>query len=210
MLTSEIVADVRAHGFDDLDETVLLVHINDAYFDVCSREPWPFLEASSVLTVDPVTGKVTAPTDIGAVLSISETVSGRSIHPSRLDDFTDAHAAELGKTGDSTHYYMIANDLYVYPIPSTGAFVARYIQVPADLTTTPDTTPLIPKMHHRVITSGALANAAIGEDDPELSAFYTNMFERRIQQMRQSVWMRQYDETDVIQNVDVDDDWWGF
>ena len=47
------------------------------------------------------------------------------------------------------------------------------------------------------------------EDDPDLAAVYTNIFETRIQQMRESLWRKQYDEPDTIQDLFWEDniDW---
>lgn len=205
MLTSEMIADVRAHGFDDTAEATVLSLLNDAYYDVCSREPWPFLEATATLTVDTTTGKITSPTNIQAVLSMSETNSGRSLYPMRLDEFTDTYAASLTRAADAKLYYTIANDYYLYPIPSNGTYVMRYVITPTALTASPDSVPIIPTMHHRVIVMGALAKLAVMEDDPDLSAVYTNMFETRLQQMRGSIWSRQYDEVDTIGVVDWED-----
>lgn len=205
MLTSEMIADVRAHGFDDTSESTILSLLNDSYYDVCSREPWPFLESTGTLTVNTTTGQVTSPTNIEAIISLSETDSGRTLYPMRLDDFTDQYASQLTKQGGSQLYYTIANDYYLYPVPNTGTFVARFLVIPTALTSSPDSTPIIPIMHHRVIVMGALAKLAVMEDDPDLSAVYTNQFETRIQQMRASIWTRQYDEVDTIKVVDWED-----
>ena len=213
MLTSELVARVRSLGFDDLQDEVILAHLNDVYYDVCSREPWPFLEASASLTVDTTTGKITAPTNIQAILNIIDTTNGRTIVPYRSDDFVQKYVGYLGDTGNAVRYYSQGDSFYLHPVPTGVAYEARYIKVPDELTITPDTTPILPKMHHQILALGALAKAAIAEDDPELSAFYTSSFERRIQSMRQSVWMRQYDRTDYIEDVDWEDyadlDWYG-
>ena len=205
MLTSELVEDVRSFGFDDLQDEIILAHLNDAYFDVCSREAWPFLELTATLTVDPTTGEITSPSGIQAVINIVDTTNKVTMIPYRSDDFTQKYVGYLNDTGNAARYYTVGNSFFLHPIPSGNTYVARYIAEPDPLTVSPDATPLLPTMHHRILTLGALARAAIAEDDAELSSFYTDAFERRINRMRQSVWMKQYDRTDVIEDLDWED-----
>jgi hypothetical protein len=201
MLVTEMIQEIRDHGFDDIDEARVLSFINDAYQNIWSREAWPFLEATSTLTVD-TTGKVTAPTDIGKILTIEDTTFGRRLQPVRLDWFTRAYGNRLSQTGDAYLYYFLGSSVYVYPIPTSPTLTARYIRIPPTLTSSPDTTPLLPFQHHDIIVLGALARCYFMEDDPENKTLAENDFEQRIGQMRDDLWMRQYDRTDTIQDLD--------
>lgn len=206
MLVSEMLSEIRDHGFDDLTDTRILSFLNDTYFDVCSREPWPFLEASAAVTVD-AAGKVTSPTNINKVLAIVPTTAGAPrLVPSRLDEFTKAWGSQLSQSGDPHTYFFIGNDLYVYPIPATAALTVRYVRTPDPLTVSPDSSPIIPSRHHRVVVLGGLQKCYVMEDDPDQAATFTNMFEQRIMQMRNDLWMQQYDRTQTLQDLD-DEDW---
>lgn len=205
MLVSEMIAEIRDFGFDDLTDTRLLGFLNDTYWDICAREPWPFLEATSAVTVN-ANGLVTSPTDIGKVLSLTDVI-GTRLEPQRLDDFTQGNASQLTLTGNPDRYYFIGDQLYVYPISTSNSLTIRYVRVPAALTTSPDATPILPLRHHRVIVLGALIKCYMMEDDPENSALNTNAYEQRIAQMRNDLWMHQYDRPQYIQDLDSDDDW---
>lgn len=207
MLVSEMITEFREHGFDDLTDSRILSFLNDAYFDICAREPWPFLETTATVTMDS-NGLVTSPTDIHQVQAITDTANKMAIKPRRYDELADIYGA-LTDTGQSLYYYFIGDSLYMYPIDTGGTYKVYYLkQVPA-LTSSPDTSPIFNAYHHRNIIVGGLAKAAVMEDDPDLAAVFTNIYETRMQQMRQSLWKKQYDETDVIQDMFWEDniDW---
>lgn len=202
MLTSEMISLIREHGFDDLSDFRILGFINTAYHDVCTREPWPFLEQTASPTIDATTGRVTSPTDIGKVLGFEDTAHGRGLEPVRLDEFTRAYGSKLTLAGDPHSYFFVGANVYVYPIPASGSFVLQYLRVPPDLTFSPDTTPILPSQHHEVLVYGALARAYFMEDDPENKLGAIQDFEDAISKMRNDLWTRQFDRTDTIQDLD--------
>lgn len=205
MLASEMVTEVRDHGFDDLTESRILSFLNDAYFDICAREPWPFLEMTATLTIN-AAGLVTSPTNVTSVINVYDSTNGGKLAPQRLDDISDLYGRNLTLAeAQGRHYYFVGSSMYIYPVPS-ATIKMNYIQLPNPITTTPDTEPIIPKHAHRLLVTGALAKAAVMEDDPDLAAVYTNMFETRLSQARSAFWMRQYDQTETIQNVFWEDD----
>lgn len=208
MLVSEMISEIKDHGFDDITDARLLGFINDTYWDICSRESWPFLELSATPTVD-ATGLVTAPTDIGKVLKLVDTGLGTVLEPIRLDAFTAYHANELSKTGNPYAYYFIGDALHVYPVSSTNSLALRYIRVPAALTASPDSSPIMPARHHRVFVLGALVKCFLLEDDAENAGVFSNMLETRISQMREDLWKHQLDRPDTIQDLDNDSGWIG-
>jgi hypothetical protein len=201
VLVSEMLSEVRDHGFDDLTDTRILGFINDTYYDVCSREPWPFLEASASLTVD-ATGLVTVPTDIGAILSIVNTSTGDKLEPLRSEEFRQNFASSQTDAGNPLYYYFLGNSLHVHPLSTSSPLQAIYVRVPAALTASPDSSPILPVQHHRVLVLGALVKCGEMEDDAELAAMFTNNYEQRITQMRHDLWMRQYDRPDTIADLD--------
>lgn len=209
MLVSEMLAEMRDHGFDDLTDTRLLGFINDTYYDVVSREPWPFLEKVAVPTVSNADGSLTAPTDIKQILKLVDTTQGTRLEPMRADEFFQLNANQLALTGNPLLYYFVGAQTYVFPIPTAATLKLQYIATPAALTTTPDSTPILPTRHHRVLVLGALVKCYMLEDDAENAAVFTNMYEQRLQQMRNDLWMRQYDRPDRIEDVDGQDwvDW---
>jgi hypothetical protein len=205
VLVSEMLAEIRDHGFDDLTDSRILSFLNDTYYDICTREAWPFLEATASATVNS-DGKVTAPTNIDKVLSFHDTGVGRSLSPMRLDDFSSTYASNLTQTGDPYSYYFIGDDVYVYPISSSNSLTVRYIRRPIALTVSPDASPILPIQHHRAVVLGSLVKCYMMEDDFENASMFTNAFEKKLFDMRNNLWFKQYDRTDTIMDVDEPDD----
>ncbi len=202
MLVSEMIQEVRDHGFDDLTEVRILSFLNDTYYDLCAREPWPFMEAQATLTVG-ATGAVSSPTPATtqSVLSIFNSTLGGRLHPRRLDELTDAFGRDMAVASTGQYYYFVGSTVYIYPVDRTNVLKMNYIMTPTALTSSPDSTPILPGHIHRLLVTGALAKAAVMEDDPDLAAIYVNMFETRLSQARSALWMRQYDEPDTIEDV---------
>lgn len=209
MLVSEMLQEMRDHGFDDLTDTRMLGFLNDTYYDVCSRSPWPFLEATATPTVSSTDGSVTSPTDISKVLRLVDTTLGTKLEPMRYDEFLQRNADQLTLTGNPNLYYFVGSTLYVYAIPTTAHLKLFYVKHPAALTTSPDATPILPTGHHRALVLGALVKCYTLEDDSENAQTFSALYEARIQSMWEDVWMRQYDRPDTIWNVDEYDwvDW---
>lgn len=206
MLVSEMLAEHRDHGFDDFTDSRILGHLNDAYFDVCSREHWPFLEASVSPTVD-ATGAVTSPTDIGKVIKLVDTGLGTVLEPIRLDAHTAYHAKTLTLTGSPYSYFFIGDTLYVYPISTSNVLTLRYLKVPPPLTISPDSSPLLPDRHDRVVLVGALVKSYLLQDDAENAGVFEQDFEARLAHMRTDLWQHQVDRPDTIQDMDEALDW---
>ena len=42
-------AEMDLYGFEDFDDDAKLILINEAYFDVVTREAWPFMEGLATI-----------------------------------------------------------------------------------------------------------------------------------------------------------------
>jgi hypothetical protein len=40
----DMYTEMELYGFDDLEDAQKLILLNESYFDIVTREPWPFLE----------------------------------------------------------------------------------------------------------------------------------------------------------------------
>lgn len=214
MNVSDMISELNDFGFSDISSTRMLSFLNDAYWDVCSRENWPFLEKSSAATVD-ATGLVTAPTDIGKVQRFVDNGLGTRLEPVREDAFTQWNANQLTKTGNPDRYFFIGDQLYVFPISTTNGLTIRYVSVPAALTISPDSAPILPLRHHRVVLLGALVPCFFLEDDADNASVASNMFEKKINDMRNDLWLHQTDRPDTIEDVEGGDwadvvNFWGY
>lgn len=204
MVVSEMLSEIRDHGFDDLTDTRILGFLNAIYRNVCTRYPWPFMERTATLTVN-ANGLVTSPTDINKIVRIVNTATGQRVRPRRMDDFTSSHSAHLDLGGDPLEYYFIGSQIYVWPISTSAPLTVRYIRRVPALTVSPDAAPILPEDHHDVLILGALIRCYMMEDDFENSAMFTNAFEKRFQDMMADLIIENYDQTDTILDVDETD-----
>jgi len=214
---ADILSELSDHGFTDTSTARKLSVINDTIQDICSREPWPFLEKSITLTFDGTnTTPSNFPSDFRASLKLVDTNTGRVLEWNRLDDFDEAIATATAQLtqGAPYAYYFVGSTLYVWPVPPATATVRmRYLSVPVDVTDTTDDATLatiFPRRHQRVITLGALWKLYDMEDDPDIAVRFQSNFEARMQTMRQDLWRHQYDKADSVHISDADmlDDAW--
>ena len=76
MTLDEMYDMMALYGFDDFDDSQKLMLLNDAYLDVVTREPWPFMEKLVTFTLPNTTTQITnntftnSPTDVGSVIYI--------------------------------------------------------------------------------------------------------------------------------------------
>lgn len=216
MDVAAMITELQDHGFDDASDARMMAVLNDAYWDACAREPWPFLVKSVVLSFDDDTGSPSQsdewPTDFRAVTAIgvtagnSSTVTGKLNHI-RYDDWLTTYGANP-QTGIPTMYYFIGNQVYFYPQPNTDVQITMaYLQQPAALAdATAEASIVIPPAFHRsVIVNGALFKLYAMEDDTDIAPTFETYFERGLENMREYCWHRQYTTQDIVHPVDADD-----
>ena len=201
------------HGFEDTSSTRKVEAINDAQWDLASREPWPFLEKQIDLTFDGTTNVASnAPADLGSVLQVVNTVTGYVCRPSRNDDFTKWFILSATDVADPITFYFVGKTMKFHPIPTAGTVIRMiYTAIPPSLTDTSlETDFLVPPRHHRAIAYLALASLYFEEDDPENAQIAATKAEQRIINMKPDVEQRQLQEPDFIHIVDWDDtDYYG-
>ena len=233
MTLDEMFDEMDLYGFEDFDDSQKLTLLNEAYFDIVTREPWPFLEKTVSFIVPSGVSQVTSGSSfkvrndnnkldnsltnpvvipyteygMNSVLSFVDTSNQIVMLPER-GDVIEKNYWLLNETSTPTQYYFVGDDLYLYPSANGDTTYRLYfLQLPISATTTTDTAAwFIPARHHSVVLYGALVKSFLVNDDPQAAAFQ-NIFEGRYQQMRNDVWMNQYDRTDRIHIVSDGYDW---
>ena len=202
MTLDDMYTEMELYGFDDLEDAQKLILLNESYFDIVTREPWPFLEALSTIVVPSGQSQITNntlvvpnPTNVNSVLSFIDTSNNIVMTPERVDVIEKSYFLSLD-TNVSSVYYFLGDELMVYPASSGSTYRLLYTKTPVAATTTSDTF-YIPSRHHSIIVYGALVKAFLVNDDPQATVFQ-NLFEARYQQMRSDLWMNQYDRTDRV------------
>lgn len=209
MSVQDILDALSDYGFTDTTTTRKMEKINAAVWDLCGREAWPFLEATIDLTFDGINATPTnTPTDLQSVLDIIDvTNNGTKLQPLLLQEADAAMSMQLTQSGAAVYYYFLAGQLRIAQIPAAGESLRmRYIRKhPLLLQTDIESAILIPREHHEAIEFGTLVKLYDMEDDTDLSVRFQQLYEKAINDMRQSVWMRQYDRPNHIQITDVYD-----
>lgn len=215
MTLDEMYTMMELYGFDDFDDSQKLMLLNEAYFDVVTREPWPFMEKLvSALVVPSGTTQITnnsysgSPTDVNSVTSFIDSTHNIIMMPERNDTIEKKYQSGDFTNATPSVYYFVGEDVFVYPqTAGDTTYRLSYICTPDPLESdTVEADILIPKRHHAIIVYGALVKAFLVNDDPQAMVFQ-NMFESKYQQMRNDLWMQQYDRTDQIQVMTDSYDW---
>ena len=207
MTIDEMFTEMDLYGFEDFDDDAKLILINEAYFDIVTREAWPFMEGLTNITQPANDDALNVPTNFQAVLSLVDSTNNIVLEPERNDVIEKNIRIGLD-SGNPTKYYFVGDTLYLYPSDNTGTtYRLYYIKSPSVLTTSSVPADiLIPVRHHSIIVYGALVKAFLVNDDPQ-AAVFQNMFESRYMQMRNDVWMRQYDRPERIHVITDSHDW---
>jgi hypothetical protein len=203
----QMFAEMDLYGFEDFDDDSKLILINEAYFDIATREAWPFMEGLATIAQPSADDTLNVPTDFQAVLSLVDTDNNIVLEPER-NDVIEKNIRLNADSGAPNKYYFVGETLYLYPADNTGTtYRLYYIKAPSTLTASSVPADiLIPVRHHSIIVYGALVKSFLVNDDPQ-AAVFQNMFESRYMQMRNDVWMRQYDRPERIHIITDSHDW---
>jgi hypothetical protein len=206
---SDILSTLDDHGFDSETTDRKVAMVNAAYYDICSREPWPFLEKTIALAFDGSAAVATNwPADFRSawIIQITSVQTAGPLKFIRYDDWLQSYGASP-QTGTPQLAYFVANEVSFYPTPTADMVVTMgYLANPAALTDTSlEADILVPAQFHQAIVDGALYKLYAMEDDTDIAPTFETYFEREIQNMREQVWKRQYQTQDIVHPVDSDD-----
>lgn len=181
--------EVFNRGADYLDTTSDISRvkswINNAYLDLCGRQPWPFLEVTLPNQNAPITL-----TDMRGILSV---VDETTLVPLEGIDRRDLSKTfmDLTQQGFDNYWYVEGgNDgnggqvdtLKVYPVNSTDLLEVRYIKTPAQLVNDTDI-PLLPDRFTYALVDGAMVYVHHDNDDYDLAQQAQQAFEQSIGRM---------------------------
>ena len=207
MTIDQMFAEMDLYGFEDFDDDAKLILINEAYFDIVTREAWPFMEGLATITQPSNDDTLNVPSNFQTVLSLVDSQNNIVLEPER-NDVIEKNIRLNADSGSPNKYYFVGETLYLYPSDNTGTtYRLYYIKSPSTLTVNSVVADiLIPARHHSIIVYGALVKAFLVNDDPQ-AAVFQNMFESRYMQMRNDVWMRQYDRPERVHVITDSHDW---
>lgn len=214
MTVADMILYIKEHGFEDMDDTGMLVAINSAYHETCRKYPWEFLVVE--LSANTVAGNaaVVTTSEPRAMLALSNKTLGRGIRPIRRDQLRkDYVGSQTTVTSAPSFYYLrsspetsdMTRRLFLFPIPdAVYALEGLYLLRELDLTLVSITGDVkIPSNYHEVVCLGALYRLYGVYDDTDNQAHYKQLYESMIQDMVDDDMVYQYDEPTIIE------DFWG-
>lgn len=201
----DFIDEINDHGFTDTSVTRKVALINDTVWDICSREPWPFLEKQITLTFDGTSPNPTNwPADFRAVESLIRADTGDPLDPERYDVMKRKYGTGLSDAGQPVAYYFRGGKMFVYFVPAVNMTLdMQYLAVHPTLTSASVATDiLLPAQHHRSIVLGTLYKLYDMDDDFDIGASFQQQYEDRILKMRDELWQQQFDRPDRIYGID--------
>jgi hypothetical protein len=205
---SDMTAEMDDHGFGDTPATRKLSVLNDTIGDLCSREPWPFLQKTLQLSFDGTSGKASNfPADFRSILALTDPSNGSTIGWERGDVLRKRNASQWSLVATPYCFYDEAGIVRAYPIPpSAYKLDMLYLCThPVVDGSTLEAAILLPARHHRILVVGSLYKLYTMEDDPELAGVFKQEYEDRYMKMREDLSRVQYDRPDRIWMTDYDD-----
>lgn len=211
---SDMLTELDDHGFDDVATARKLSKINEAYFDICGRAPWPFLETTTSLTfAGGSTTPETQPADFRAVTAMVITAGGglgQRVRRIRRDEWLEQYAGLEDTGGVPLYFYTIGSTIHFWPSPTADVQVTMdYIKVPPALTAASLSADiLIPAQYQQAIVEGALFKLYSMEDDTDIAPTFETYFERSIQNMHEVAFKQDYSTNETVYRTD-DWEWFG-
>lgn len=211
MDVADILDVLDDHGFEHISTTRKLEALNEAYWDACGREPWPFLQRYVRLAFTGTTDTASNwPSDFQAVFSM-EYEGGTSVAFMRIDDWEQAFGSITAYTGIPNNFYLLEGEAHFWPWPSSDMRVRMtYIMTPDELDASSVTADIVlPKQYHRsLLVNGALYRLYAMQDDMEQANGFQQFFEQSLEKMRTFAWRQQYQRPDTVRVTDPDDLGW--
>lgn len=205
-----MIDEFNDHGFTDTSVARKVSMINDTIWDICAREPWPFLENEATLNFDGINPNPTnMPSDFRAVLTINRTDNGDPLDPERHDTMLRKYGqillqAGVSSAGAPVAYYFKGSQLRIFYTPASNMTLnLSYLRNhPALVQSSLETDFLIPPQFHRVVVLGSLYKLYDMDDDYDIGASFQAQYEDKIQKMRDQLWQVQFDRPDRIYGID--------
>ncbi len=201
----DLLDEMSDYGFTDISVTRKLSKINGTVKDICSREPWRFLEAEATLSFDGTNPYPTnTPTDFKAMLTANRGSDGQPLDPIRYDALRRRHPTEINTIDAPVGYYFLGKQPRFWYVPGAAETVnISYLRThPTLVQGSLETDILIPPEHHEAILFGSLYKLYDMDDDFDIAQRFQQEYEGRIITMRNELWVVQYDRPEQIYVLD--------
>jgi hypothetical protein len=202
MTFAEMVAEVAARGFDDMnDGTRLQRYVNDAFHELEEEEFWRTRE-NSANGVAPL-----GISDLGTIEMVVNS-TGDPLMPFEWSELVEMFG-DLSTTGTAFAYYTGTpsgtTEVATYPVDTTTITV-QYWRVSSDLTGT-NTPTTIPARFHKVIVNIAVREAYRDSDNHAAAESLQAQIDRDLAKMRKALLTDQVQGPSFIRIVHGSSDW---
>jgi hypothetical protein len=185
---------VLTYGYGEVDRANVKTWLNETYEDLVRSFKWPWLQATQTITTVAGTQTVALPASppilfFGRLKPTSSSALKEPKFLSEMDfrdymphrEFTDTTSAYRGQP---KYYSIFAGNINFYPVPdAVYTYSLRYWKGIATLPTADSDTYLCPDPYLDNLVVGALARAAMRENDMGKYQVYTAQYVANIAQM---------------------------
>ena len=164
---STVLSEFYSSGFDYIsdngDSARAKRWVNQSYFELCSLEDWPFLNASASGAAP------LAVSDLGPITNVRDTVTDITLVESDEELLSRVDPDYSNTAGSASYYYINfvsgAPEILVYPV-STNNIEVVYTKVPTELSADADVL-IVPNQFIDVVVLGAMRRGLIDGTDTQ-------------------------------------------
>lgn len=189
-------------GYGEADRDRIKTFINMTKRDLESRHGrFSWLEKQATINTVAGTATVALPSDLNTHGRLTPTTTNapapRFVEPLSFEHDSDDH--EASTTRGVPQEYTVRNGTYIFrPIPdAVYTYTVKYWKFSAELTGNSDTTD-IPETHEDILIYGALMHHAARDKDPQMMAYWQDMYEGKVRSLRFQSKQNQYDNVNKI------------
>ncbi len=196
----EVTNEVLRYGFTDgplVNESRIHEWINEAQLQVARQADATEFQATAETTLTGGKLKYALPTGFLRMASVIYPLVAVRLRPVDLQTFD---SMGTGIEGPPVAYTIFANELWLFPTPSTAdKLELRYYKKPARLTGTE--VPALAEDYLHLLVDYALWRAYRAEDDPEMANSHQQQYEKDLAKYRSDAQNQQDDRPKVLQGT---------
>lgn len=192
-----LIDEVNARGFNHLSDARIGRYVNQAYYEICTMDRWPFL-----YTTETGTAPKTTTATIHAVDSVIDTTNKNRLQFLTRSNLQDIDT-DLTTTGTPRYWYLSeattdTTIVNVYPANTSVSLSINFYKQPTILSGT--NAHILPIRWENLIVDGACIRCYKDSDDFDSAAALQQFFDRDLDVMRQE-FIRNWDNTEYVVNT---------
>ena len=178
---------------DDVSNTNVDLFINQGYRWLSTQFRWPWLEATSSITVVASTASYALPSDYRQLWSVEDAEKRRTITRLTLEEALNRWGGDPPTGTDARWYYIFDDNIYLLPVPSANdtARYTLYYQKQLTVMASDTATPEFAAEFHLILADYAIARVWEHEEDFDKSRLADQRFNDQVEAMARYYFRRE-------------------